>query len=59
VSANAHRTPDELRPLASVVTASPLAHTVEVRCNARDDCGGQSGVRRMRGASSGREGVSP
>lgn len=46
-----HSTPDELRPLASVVTAVPLAHTVDARCNARDDCEGERGTLSWRDAT--------
>jgi hypothetical protein len=44
-------TPDELRPLSSVVTAIPLAHTVDARCNARGDCEGERGALRWRDAN--------
>lgn len=46
-----HSTPDELRPLASVVTAIPLAHTVDARCNARGACEGERGALRWRDAT--------
>jgi hypothetical protein len=47
-----HRsTPDELRPLAGVVTAIPLAHTLDARCNERDACEGERGSLRWRDAS--------
>jgi hypothetical protein len=46
-----HSTPDELRPLASVVTAIPLAHTLDARCNARDDCEGERGALRWHDAT--------
>jgi len=47
-----HRsTPDELRPLASVVTAIPLASTLDPRCNERDDCEGERGTLRYRDAA--------
>ena len=41
-------TPGELRPLASVVTAIPLAHAIDARCNARGDCEGERGELRWR-----------
>lgn len=41
-------TPDELRPLASVVTAISLAATRDVRCTARDDCEGERATLRWR-----------
>ena len=40
--------PDELRPLASIVTAIPLAHAIDARCNARGDCEGERGELRWR-----------
>ena len=47
-----HRsTPDELRPLASVVTAISLTFTTDPRCNQRDDCEGERGVLRWRDAA--------
>ncbi len=47
-----HRsTPDELRPLASTVTAISLAFTTDARCNERDDCEGQRGTLRWRDAA--------
>ena len=47
-----HRsTPDELRPLASTVTAISLAFTSDVRCNPRDDCEGERGTLRWRDAA--------
>lgn len=47
-----HRsTRDELRPLSSMVTAIPLAHTLDARCNTRDDCEGERGKLRWRDAT--------
>jgi hypothetical protein len=46
-----HRSsPDELTPLASVVTAISLVSTLDPRCNARDDCEGQRATLRSRDA---------
>jgi hypothetical protein len=36
----------ELRPLASVVTAIPLAHSLAPRCTANDSCEGERGTLR-------------
>lgn len=47
-----HRsTPDELRRLASVVTAIPLAPTLDARCDARDNCEGERGPLHWRDAT--------
>jgi hypothetical protein len=47
-----HRSsPDELRPLASVVTQIPLAFTRDARCNERDDCEGERGTLHWRDAA--------
>jgi hypothetical protein len=47
-----HRsTPDELRPLASMVTAISLAFSTDARCNQRDDCEGERGTLRWRDAA--------
>jgi hypothetical protein len=47
-----HRSsPDELRPLSSVVTSIPLAHTIDVRCTSRDNCEGERGTLRWRDAA--------
>jgi hypothetical protein len=44
-----HRSsPDELRPLASTVTAISLAFTTDARCNQRDDCEGERATLRWR-----------
>ena len=40
--------PDELRPLASVVTSIPLATTRATRCNDRGDCEGERGLAHWR-----------
>ena len=40
--------PDELRPLASVVTSIPLANTRATRCNDRGDCEGERGIAHWR-----------
>lgn len=49
-----HRsTPDELRPLASTVTAISLAFTVDPRCNQHDDCEGERATLRWRDAAGG------
>ncbi len=44
-------TADELRPLASAITAIPLAHTLDPRCNERGACEGERGTLRWRDAS--------
>jgi len=36
--------PDELRPLSSVVTRIPLAHSRDARCDARGNCEGERGT---------------
>lgn len=41
-------TSDELRPLASVITAIPLAHTLDPRCTTRGACEGERGTVRWR-----------
>jgi hypothetical protein len=41
----------ELRPLASVITAIPLAHTLDPRCNERGACEGERGTLRWRDAT--------
>ncbi|MBX3160684.1 MAG: hypothetical protein KF773_32255 [Deltaproteobacteria bacterium] len=47
-----HRSsPDELRPLSSVITSIPLAHTLDPRCNARGACEGERGVLGWRDAT--------
>ncbi|HET9993023.1 MAG TPA: hypothetical protein VFQ65_31020 [Kofleriaceae bacterium] len=47
-----HRSsPDELRPLASTVTAISLAFTSDARCNQRDDCEGERGTLHWRDAA--------
>jgi hypothetical protein len=47
-----HRSsPDELRPLAAVVTAIPLAFARDARCNERDDCEGERGTLDWRDAA--------
>jgi hypothetical protein len=47
-----HRSsPDELRPLSSVVTSIPLAFTRGARCNERDDCEGERGALHWRDAA--------
>jgi hypothetical protein len=46
-----HSTPDELRPLATVVTAIPLAYTFDARCTARDNCEGERGTLHWRDAA--------
>lgn len=45
--------PDELRPLASVVTRIPLAFTRDARCTDRDDCEGERGTLHWRDAGGG------
>jgi hypothetical protein len=44
-------TTDELTPLASVVTAIPLASTRDVRCDSRGDCEGERGSMHWRDAT--------
>jgi hypothetical protein len=47
-----HRSsPDELRPLSSVITSIPLAFTRDARCNERDDCEGERGTLHWRDAA--------
>lgn len=47
-----HRSsPDELRPLSSVVTQIPLSFTRDARCNERDDCEGERGTLHWRDAA--------
>ena len=47
-----HRSsPDELRPLASVVTRISLAFTRDARCNDRDDCEGERSTLHWRDAA--------
>ena len=43
--------PDELRPLASVVISIPLAYRPDARCNDRHDCEGERGMVRWRDPS--------
>lgn len=47
-----HRSsPDELRPLSSMVTRISLAFTRDARCNERDDCEGERGALHWRDAA--------
>jgi hypothetical protein len=46
-----HSSPDELRPLSSVVTTISLSFTRDARCNERDDCEGERGTLHWRDAA--------
>jgi hypothetical protein len=48
---NRASSPDELRPLAELIVAIPLAHRVDVRCAARGACEGERGSVHWRDAN--------